>query len=734
MTAPAARAPQPAVRADRPSHGITVQRKCGCGTSSGGEKMCRNCEKEQQRVQRFATGREHVDGVPSSVTDVLKSPGRSLDPETRAWAESRFRHSFAGVRVHTGPAAAASAREIGAAAYTVGRDVVFADGRYDGSTSEGRRLIAHELTHVIQQRSGTATLPAGVGPADDPHERAADTAADAAVASSGPVTVLAPAPEPAVVRRERDETHDDAPPQQRPRYIVEDDETAAPGQMGRSEFLETLHTAVCATADTEMARLGRSTAGCPALARWRSFADRRTAAQIESGARRYVEEAENVRSARDYIPLITRRVARSIAEWGRSGKMPDVPPELADLGVGGNFSITAGTAIAGAIGGRLGRFLGGIHFKAADGRAARRDASMPSLDRGRPLDSGIASRMSHVFGRTFSAVRIHTGSDAAAAASAMNARAFTIGGDIAFAAGEYQPGTIIGDALLAHELAHVAQQDGARDDGALQKNRDSEGAPLERDADDAAVHAVLSIWGRTTRFARQLRTTAAPRLKSQLRLQRCAHGGGQQAGQTTTPAQQQQQPATQPATPPSAAAGTTPCPASVAVGQALPFGHGDLSPSEKDNWRTYLGVVSLMNVGPGPDHRNHCLREHLSSVTVANSCPPSVATATNACSRHWCLDVGRYGTAGDAATHRMVSDSPTSFVDLHKTSKRDVSLLEGTGVSSCSLACQQTYTCDSARGPATTGVFTITRNFVASTHQKADGTTVHITTGSATKT
>jgi hypothetical protein len=69
--------------------------------------------------------------------------------------------------------------------------------------------------------------------------------------------------------------------------------------------------------------------------------------------------------------------------------------------------------------------------------------------------------MSSAFGYDFSGVRVHTGTKAASVATELNARAFTVGRDIAFGAGEYQPGTPIGDALIAHELAHVVQQGGA---------------------------------------------------------------------------------------------------------------------------------------------------------------------------------------------------------------------------------------------------------------------------------
>jgi hypothetical protein len=81
--------------------------------------------------------------------------GQPLDPATRDSMESRFGTDFSPVRVHTGVEATKVARGVDARAFTVGRDVVFADGEYAPQTNEGQRLLAHELTHVVQQREQT---------------------------------------------------------------------------------------------------------------------------------------------------------------------------------------------------------------------------------------------------------------------------------------------------------------------------------------------------------------------------------------------------------------------------------------------------------------------------------------------------------------------------------------------------------------------------------------------------
>lgn len=94
--------------------------------------------------------------APRAVHDVLHRSGDALDAGARGYLEPRFGYDFSQVRVHTGPAAAASADAVAARAYTVGQDIVFAGGAYTPGTTEGRRLIAHELTHVVQQRRGVA--------------------------------------------------------------------------------------------------------------------------------------------------------------------------------------------------------------------------------------------------------------------------------------------------------------------------------------------------------------------------------------------------------------------------------------------------------------------------------------------------------------------------------------------------------------------------------------------------
>jgi hypothetical protein len=115
------------------------------------------------RIQRYAgQATESTDTVPASVDQTLASLGNPLEQTLRQDMEQRFGHDFSRVRVHSGTAAEQSARDVNANAYTVGHNIVFGAGLFTPATHEGRRLLAHELTHVVQQ-SGADGIHAGQG-------------------------------------------------------------------------------------------------------------------------------------------------------------------------------------------------------------------------------------------------------------------------------------------------------------------------------------------------------------------------------------------------------------------------------------------------------------------------------------------------------------------------------------------------------------------------------------------
>lgn len=170
----------------RPVRHRVLQRKCACGGSGPGEEECAECrEKEEGRVYRAEKDHSPVSEVPAIVHEVLREPGEPLDSATRAFMEPRFGHDFSGVRVHTDAKAAESARAANAHAYTVGQHVVFGGGLYAPSTTEGRRLLGHELTHTIQQEGEIASnwgrtfaLSPACSESQEPEEREASAAAE----------------------------------------------------------------------------------------------------------------------------------------------------------------------------------------------------------------------------------------------------------------------------------------------------------------------------------------------------------------------------------------------------------------------------------------------------------------------------------------------------------------------------------------------------------------------------
>jgi hypothetical protein len=176
----------PAARSSEPS-GL-LQR---CGGTRCPPGTCGHAPPQSTLLRRVAT-RSGAVQVPPTVHEVLRSPGQPLEGTDRAAMESRFGYDFSQVRVHTGGPAASSARSLDALAYTLGSNIVFGQGRYAPATEAGRRLLAHELTHVIQQRTDPAHAGWGGGGLriGDPHDileteatRTADTVAGSGGAS-----------------------------------------------------------------------------------------------------------------------------------------------------------------------------------------------------------------------------------------------------------------------------------------------------------------------------------------------------------------------------------------------------------------------------------------------------------------------------------------------------------------------------------------------------------------------
>jgi hypothetical protein len=122
-------------------------------------------KKEEIPVQRKAeSAYDNEQEAAPEVESAISSSGRPLDRETRRYMEPRIGFDFSKVRIHTDSRAAASAKSLNARAYTVGNNLVFGPGRFAPNTTEGRRLLAHELTHTVQQARSQPhanVLPAG---------------------------------------------------------------------------------------------------------------------------------------------------------------------------------------------------------------------------------------------------------------------------------------------------------------------------------------------------------------------------------------------------------------------------------------------------------------------------------------------------------------------------------------------------------------------------------------------
>lgn len=128
-------------------------------------------------MQRSSLGPQTPNEVPAIVHDVLNSPGQALDTSTRAFMEPRFGHDFSSVRVHTDQRADESARAVNAAAYTVGQNIVFTTPMFRPAEPVGQRLLAHELTHVVQQSNGASQNELSIGASDSSLEAEADNVA-----------------------------------------------------------------------------------------------------------------------------------------------------------------------------------------------------------------------------------------------------------------------------------------------------------------------------------------------------------------------------------------------------------------------------------------------------------------------------------------------------------------------------------------------------------------------------
>jgi hypothetical protein len=482
-------------------------------------RACAACDEEEERasaaqqtIQRSGEAAPSVTPRVVGAVAAMRGGGAPLPTAERRFFEDRFGYDLARVRIHDDDRAAGAARDLSAQAFTLRSDVAFAPGRYRPGSSSGLRLLAHELAHVIQQGEapplpGGGRLAVRSSAQDRIARREDDAQRPAAIAPAASVPASAPAP---------------AESEAAGGLIVDDEaQTTTSGQARKTAFLAELRGAVCAAADRSLARVGRDTQGCPYIEKWLARYAARPASHLERAIRKLVPAARTAASAGAYIPLVAGRIAEGVDAWIETGRIPDeVREEMGEAGGGFVSALAAaGSAVKSAVGGAMAA-VGGLFFK--DGPGGARPGADPTalsarLGRGRPLEGATQARMESALGHSFRNVRIHDDAPAAGLSRDLNAHAFTLGNHVAFAQDSYRPGTLVGDALLAHELAHVVQQGGAPARMEAGASRAPAALGLERDADEAAAGAVMALWGKGRKGAGW-----KPRGRSGLSLQRCS--------------------------------------------------------------------------------------------------------------------------------------------------------------------------------------------------------------------
>jgi hypothetical protein len=345
--------------------------------------------------------------------------------------------------------------------------------------------------------------------------------------------------------------------------IVEDQETPDSGAMTRSAFLARLHDTSVGAANEALGPTW-SAKGCPYMERWFTEHANTPAATLDQMARRY-SRLEQPTSASDFLAPIAARIRSGVARWKQSG---DVTADFVDAGLSPSEAAQANKAARDALGQRdlvadAGQPGSGANAgtDAAPGASAPPGPEAPAvqaklapgqttfdpgdpaavatrLGEGEAFGGAAAARMSEAYGENFGDVRLHVDPAAQKMTSDMGALAVTVGSHIAFAPGTYRPETPEGDALLAHELAHVLQQRGAAvPSGQPQAKTGGEFVATdshEADADAAAADAMVHLYGGRNSPARpslagrlrqavgKMSAQAGVRLRSSFALARCS--------------------------------------------------------------------------------------------------------------------------------------------------------------------------------------------------------------------
>ena len=406
---------------------------------------------------------EMDDEISEEILDAVDTPSHELDFSIKSEMESAFGQDFSGVKIHNKNQAAVSADNIHAAAYTYKNHIIFGERQYQPHTKSGKKLIAHELTHTLQNRGDLISK-----------------SENEEVESE----VIAPVPDS---------------------LIISDGDTPEMGQLTKAQFLNLLYDQVCNVLRESLSTRGFDENNCPRLTllfgilRWRS------ASQLDRLIREYEPRSSEARTAVDYLTIITDRIRISAQSWIQSGEILNLPEALQSE-ANRVFSI-------------LPRALQLKSHSEINERPSKFE-NLTLKEVGRPLDSRLKMRMESAFREDFSEVKIHNDSEAHQKTVQLNARAFTLGNNIVFGESQYKPGTPIGDALIAHELAHIIQQRNGLVNNASQTNSDY--TQLETDADQAATGVLMNLYLKARAGIHEWASNVKPSLQTGLKVQACS--------------------------------------------------------------------------------------------------------------------------------------------------------------------------------------------------------------------
>ena len=368
------------------------------------------------------------------------------------------------------------------------------------SSTTATNQIAFQLFTQPLVGSNTAQAAAGEPSPNQSSAKHEAPATNAVQPSAHSATRVARSPEPG------------APPLASHQIIVDDGSPIGLGQISRTQFMETISADIRRMADEELQPIGQTARDCPYLDHWLNFYRDQSAERVERAVRHYarVDDATNSDQLRE---AVLARARTAVQAWVRSGgRDVQVPDGLELLGE----SDAAALPTEGGVVQRQAMDVGGT-APLSDNPATVR----AHLNQGQLLGGTVRTEMERGFGQSFSNVRIHTDATAAGMAREFSARAFTVGNDVAFGSGEYKPGTLFGDALIAHELAHSIQQQGGEGTTARQPATHAVSDDLENDANRSAVRVLSNLWGYSGEISDSLRLGRFSTSHGPLKLSRC---------------------------------------------------------------------------------------------------------------------------------------------------------------------------------------------------------------------